>query len=88
MPEMEILPQEAMLHSKLLDRLALCVIAELFAFELELESVPGKESGRYSCTGYILCCHRAGAPAFEVFFEKAGEVVSEVSTPRSRFQAC
>jgi hypothetical protein len=62
-PEMKILAREAILHSKQLDRLAHCIIAELFVFELE--SVPRKENGRYSCTGYILCCHRAGTPAFE-----------------------
>jgi len=65
MPEMKILAQEAMLHSKQLVRLAHCIIAELFVFELERGSVPRKENGRYSCTGYILCRHRAGAPAFE-----------------------
>jgi hypothetical protein len=64
-PEIKILARDAILHSKQLDRLAHCIIAELFVFELELESVPRKENGRYSCTGYILCCHRAGTPAFE-----------------------
>ena len=64
-PEMKIHAREAILHSKQLDRLAHCIIAELFVFELELESIPRKENGRYSCIGYILCCHRAGAPAFE-----------------------
>jgi hypothetical protein len=61
-PEMKLLAREATLHSKELDRLAHCIIAELFVFELE--SVPRKENGRYSCIGYILCCHRAGTPAF------------------------
>jgi hypothetical protein len=65
-PEMKILAQEAAFHSKQLDQLAHCIIAEFFVFELELDSVPRKENGRYSCTGYILCCHRAGTPAFEV----------------------
>ena len=61
-PEMKLLAREATLQSKELDRLARCIIAELFVFELE--SVPRKENGRYSCIGYILCCHRAGTPAF------------------------
>ena len=62
-PEMKILAREVILHSKQLDQLAHCIIAELFVFELE--SVPRKENGRYSCTGYILCCHRAGTPVFK-----------------------
>ena len=66
MPEMKILAREAILHSKQLDRLAHCIIAELFVFEMELESVPRIENGRYSCTGYILCSRRAGTPAFDV----------------------
>ncbi|KAH8587298.1 hypothetical protein B0O99DRAFT_527023 [Bisporella sp. PMI_857] len=66
MPEMKILAQEAMLHSKQLDRLAHCIIAELFVFELDQDSLPRKENGRYSCVGYILCSHRASTPAFHV----------------------
>jgi len=54
-----------MLHSKQLVRLAHCIIAELFVFELERGSVPRKENGRYSCTGYILCRHRVGTDALE-----------------------
>jgi hypothetical protein len=62
---MKTLARDAMLHSKQLDRLAHCIIVELFVFELELGSVSRKENGRYSCTGYILCCYRAGTPEFE-----------------------
>ena len=65
MAEMKMLAREAMLHSKQLDRLVHCIIAELFVFELELGSIPRKENGRYPCTGYILCCHRAGTDAFK-----------------------
>lgn len=68
MPEMKILAQEAMLHSTQLGRLAHCIIAELFVFELE--NLPRKENGRYSCTGYILCRHRAGAPALEALLAR------------------
>ncbi|KAH6704320.1 patatin-like phospholipase-like protein [Leptodontidium sp. MPI-SDFR-AT-0119] len=68
MSEMKSLAQEAMLHSKQLNRLSHCVIAELFVFELE--SVPRKENGKYSCTGYILCRHRAGTFELEVLLEK------------------
>ena len=70
MSEMKALAQEVILHSKQLDRLAQCIIAELFVFELELESVPRRENGRYSCTGYILCCHRSGTPAFEALLAR------------------
>jgi len=64
-PEMKIHAREAILHSKQLDRLAHCIVAQLFVFELELERAPRKENGRYACTGYILCCHRAPTPEFE-----------------------
>lgn len=67
MPEMKSLAHEAMLHSKPLIRLARCITAELFVFELE--SIPRKENGKYSCTGYILCRHRAGTPELEVLLE-------------------
>ena len=62
-PEMKILAREVILHSKEVDRLAHCIIAELFVFELEGD--PRKENGVYPCIGYISCCHRAGTPAFE-----------------------
>jgi hypothetical protein len=68
MPEMKILAQEVILHSKQLDQLARCIIAELFVFELE--NVPRKENGRYSCTGYIFCCHRAGTPTLEALLAR------------------
>lgn len=70
MPEMKILAREVILHSKQLGRLAHCIIAELFVFELERESIPRKDNGRYLCTGYILCCHRAGTPAFEALLAR------------------
>jgi hypothetical protein len=70
MAEMKMLAREAMLYSKQLDCLVHCIIAELFVFELELECIPRKENGRYSCTGYILCCHRAGTPAFEALLAR------------------
>ncbi|KFY80531.1 hypothetical protein V499_00606 [Pseudogymnoascus sp. VKM F-103] len=70
-PEMKALAQgEVALQLSQLDQLAHCLIAELFVFELELESVPRKENGKYSCTGYILCCHRAGSPAFNALLRR------------------
>lgn len=66
MPKMKALAQqEVMLQSSQLDQLARCLIAEFFVFELEVDSIPRKENGRYSCTSYILCCHRAGSPTFD-----------------------
>jgi hypothetical protein len=70
MPEMKILAWDEMLQSKQLDRLACCIIAELFVFELEFESLPRKENGRYSCTGYILCVRRAGTPTLDMLIER------------------
>ena len=63
-PEIKTLAQEATIGSEQIDRLAHCLIAELFVFELD--SVPRKENGRFSCVGYILCSHRASSQAFRV----------------------
>lgn len=57
-----------MFHSKQLDRLAHCIVAEIFLFELE--SIPRKENGRYLCTGYLLCCHRACTPVYEALLAR------------------
>ncbi|KFY17790.1 hypothetical protein V492_00388 [Pseudogymnoascus sp. VKM F-4246] len=70
-PEMKALAQgEVALQLSQLDQLAHCLIAEFFVFELELESVPRKENGKYLCTGYILCCHRANSPAFNALLRR------------------
>ncbi|TVY85512.1 Calcium-independent phospholipase A2-gamma [Lachnellula suecica] len=65
MKELKALAEESIEHSnpKQLDHLARCIIAELFYFELE--SVPRKENGRYSCSGHVFCRLRAGTPAFD-----------------------
>ncbi|KAF4630856.1 hypothetical protein G7Y89_g7277 [Cudoniella acicularis] len=69
-PGIKILAREVMLHSKQLDRLAYYIITELFVFELDPETIPRRENSRYSYTGYILCCHRAGTPAFKVLLSR------------------
>jgi hypothetical protein len=63
MPEMKILAREVILHLKEVDRLAHCIIAELFVFELEGDL--RKENGVYLYIRYISCCYRADTPAFE-----------------------
>lgn len=68
MPEMKILAQEVILQSKEMDRLAHCIVAELFVFELEDD--PRKENGAYPCIGYISCCRRAGTTAFEALLAR------------------
>jgi hypothetical protein len=68
MPEMKILAQEVVLHSKEVDRLAHCIIAELFVFELEGD--PRKENGVYPFIGYISCCRRAGTTAFKALLAR------------------
>jgi len=68
MPEMKILAQEVILHSKELGRLAHCIVAELFVFELEGD--PRKENGVYPCIGYISCCRRAGTTSFEALLAR------------------
>lgn len=71
MAKMKVLAQkEAMLQSSQLDQLAHCLIAEFFVFELEPGAIPRKENGRYSYTGYILCCYRSGSPIFDALLRR------------------
>lgn len=65
MRELKDLARDSILNSnaKQLDRLARCIIAEYFVFELE--AVPRRENGHYSCIGYILCRLRSGSTAFD-----------------------
>ena len=70
MPQMKILAREAMLYSKQLGQLAHYIIIELFIFELDLKSVPRKENGRYSYTGYILCSCRASTPVLDALLKR------------------
>jgi hypothetical protein len=46
-----------------LDRLAWCLVAELFFFELDW--LPRKENGKFSCVGHILCRLCSKTAAFE-----------------------
>lgn len=61
MQELKVAARSAIQGSKELARLARCVIAELFVFELECQ--PLKEHGKYMCVGHILCRLRANHPA-------------------------
>lgn len=69
-PEMKMRAREHLVQSVEADRLALCLIAKLFVFELE--GVPKKQlwDGRYPCTGCILCTLRAGTPALDELLER------------------
>lgn len=58
-------------NSKELDRLARCIVAELFLFELD--SVPKKERGRYICQGRIICRLRAHTAAFQALLQQLNE---------------
>jgi hypothetical protein len=65
MHELKAAARAAIYRSKELDRLARCVVAELFLFELE--SVPRKESsGRYISVGHILRRLRTDEAALDV----------------------
>jgi hypothetical protein len=68
MQEVKELARSAICESNELDRLARCVVAELFLFELE--TVPVKERGRYVCRGYIICRLRAHSPPLQVLLEQ------------------
>lgn len=72
MHELKSIAYETVCHSRELDRLARCLIAELFFFELD----PGlrRENGQYSCTGYIFCRLRAGSTAFDSLLTQLFEV--------------
>lgn len=68
MQELKAAAQSAIQGSKELDRLARCVVAELFVFELEHR--PAREHGKYICVGHILCRLRANHPAFGVLISQ------------------
>ena len=63
MQELKDSARTAMYESKELDRLARCILAELFVFELESE--PWQENGRFICVGHILCRRRANDAALQ-----------------------
>lgn len=68
MRELRAAARSAIQGSKELGRLARCVVAEQFIFELERK--PLKEQGKYICVGHILCRLRANHPAFAVLMDQ------------------
>lgn len=68
MQELKAAARAAIYGSKELDRLARCVVAELFIFELESE--PWKENGHYICVGHILCRLRANGTALKALLDQ------------------
>ncbi|KFY02563.1 hypothetical protein O988_02062 [Pseudogymnoascus sp. VKM F-3808] len=68
MQELKAAARSAMEGSKQLDRLARCIIAELFFFELD--SLPVKKNGQYVCIGKILCRLCAGDPSLGTLMEQ------------------
>jgi hypothetical protein len=71
MQELKEYATAAISTSSELDRLARCMIAELFFFELDPNMVPERdETGQFSCVGYILCRLRSQTAAYEALFSK------------------
>ena len=68
MQELKAAARSAIQGSKELDRLARCVVAELFVFELE--GKPPRERGKYIAVGHIFCRLRANHPAFGVLIDQ------------------
>jgi hypothetical protein len=68
MGELKVVAYESSVHSnnERLDRLAHCIVAEYFVFELD--SVPRRENGQYSCIGHILC--RLHGSTFEALLSR------------------
>jgi hypothetical protein len=76
MQELKAAARSAIHGSKELDRLARCVVAEWFVFELERK--PSKEYGKYICVGRIMCRLRANHPAF-------GDLIDQLSKKSAKF---
>jgi hypothetical protein len=76
MQEVKAAARSAVYGSKELGRLARCVVAELFIFELE----PGfrKEKGQYLCVGRIFCRLRANGTAL-------GMLLNQLTTSSAKF---
>lgn len=68
MAEMSRITLNSMRQSTDLVRLSECLRAQYFVFELE--DVPKRENGRYSCIGFIRCTHRARSLALDVLLEQ------------------
>lgn len=65
--EMEQLAEECIMASPALDRLALCIRAQHFYFELDAE--PEFVNGLYECVGHISCRLEPGSEEHYVFLE-------------------
>lgn len=68
MHELKAMVRSAIQKSTDIDRLARCMIAELFLFELE--SIPKLLNGRYSCIGHITCRLRSGTVEFKALMHQ------------------
>ncbi|KID94906.1 patatin-like phospholipase, partial [Metarhizium majus ARSEF 297] len=65
--EMEELAEECIMASPSLDRLALCIRAQNFYFELDGE--PQYSNGLYECAGHIFCRLEPGSEEHSAFLE-------------------
>jgi hypothetical protein len=68
-PELKAAAQSAIDGSKEVDRLARCIIAEYFLFELEAYPQRGK-NGSFDCVGHILCRLPANTAAFPALMDQ------------------
>ncbi|XMA20309.1 hypothetical protein WAI453_013100 [Rhynchosporium graminicola] len=68
MQELKTAARAAVHGSTELKRLARCIVAELFVFELDHD--PSRENGKYLCTGRILCRRRANHHAFDILMKQ------------------
>jgi hypothetical protein len=69
MPELKALASEPT-HAKSLTRLANCLVANLFVFELDSGKTIRKRNGKYLCTGYILCRYGSKNPTLELLLDR------------------
>lgn len=76
MQELKSAARTALRGSQALKRLARCIVAELFLFELEYR--PYKVQGKYVCSGRILCRLRATHPALAVLIQQLSQTSSEM----------
>lgn len=75
MEEIGYMARSAIQKSPTLERLVACMRAELFLFELDVNSRFQCVDGEYECSGRILCRLPAGTPTFEALMlqlDKAG----------------
>lgn len=82
------LARDTALGSPEVERLARCLRAELFVFELDGSWQPRLRNGAYRCEGHIYCRLRAGTEEFEALMRQLAQRSASFQCQGKRLQWC